>query len=40
MAAGENPDGTMNIEGTTPDVILETADVAHLLELIRAEQTH
>ncbi|MBR4905873.1 MAG: hypothetical protein IKZ44_03385 [Clostridia bacterium] len=40
MAAGENADGTMNIEGTTPDVILETADVAHLLELIRAEQTH
>ncbi len=40
MDAGENPDGTMNIEGTTPDVILETADVTHLLDLIREEQGH
>ena len=39
MTAGENPDGTMNIEGTTPDIVLDTVDVDHLLELIRQEQT-
>ena len=37
-AAGENPDGTMNIEGTTPDVILESATIDCLLDLIRQER--
>ena len=40
MDAGENPDGTMSIEGTVPDVFLETADVTHFLEWIRSEQAH
>ena len=38
--AGENPDGTMNIEGTTPDIILDAATIDCLLDLIRAEQGH
>ena len=37
-AAGENPDGTMSIEGTTPDVILESATIDCLLDLIRQER--
>ncbi len=36
MAAGENEDGTMNIEGTVPDMLMEKADIAHMLDLIRA----
>ena len=37
-AAGENPDGTMSIEGTTPDVVLESATIDCLLDLIRQER--
>ena len=39
-AAGENPDGTMSIEGTTPDIVLEKATIDCLLDLIREEQGH
>lgn len=38
--AGENPDGTMSIEGTTPDIILEKPTIDCLLEVIREEQGH
>jgi len=38
--AGENPDGTMSIEGTTPDVVLESATIDCLLDLIRQERGH
>ena len=37
-AAGENPDGTMSSEGTTPDVVLESATIDCLLDLIRQER--
>ena len=33
--AGENPDGTMNIEGTKPDIELKQAGIIYLLEIIR-----
>lgn len=36
--AGENPDGTMSIEGTTPDVVLESATIDCLLDRIRQER--
>ena len=36
--AGENPDGTMSIEGTTPDVVLEQPTIDCLLAWIREEQ--
>ena len=38
--AGENPDGTMNIEGTMPDIVLDSATIECLLDLIREEQGH
>lgn len=38
FAAGENPDGTMNIEGTAPDIVLDTANAAGVLRLIKEEQ--
>lgn len=37
-AAGENPDGTMSIEGTTPDIVLESATIDCLLDRIRQER--
>lgn len=38
MSAGENPDGTMNVEGTAPDIVLDYASISCLLRLIRDEQ--
>ena len=38
IVAGENPDGSMSLEGTVPDVELKVGNIKFFLEYIRGEQ--
>ena len=39
IVAGENPDGSMSLEGTTPDVELKVGNIQFCLEYIRNERS-
>lgn len=38
IGAGENPDGTMSLEGTAPDLELPGSGISYLLEYLRAQR--